>query len=151
MSSSDFTSFSFPLVDAANAERLQPQFYRELQSSATGAVVTFGGFVRDHHQGRHVVKLHYTAFEPLAQKEGVRLQLEALKRYSVHAVRAYHVLGKLFPGQPAVWVGVAASHRAEAFEACSWLLEAIKARVPIWKEEFFADGSVEWVDPTTSS
>lgn len=139
---------AFPLVSPSDAKSFQEHCYEALRSPGIGAIVTFGGFVRNHHQGRGVVKLCYTVYEALAKREGARLLEEVRARFSIYDARAFHIVGELRPGDSAVWAGVAAAHRAEAFEACSWLLESIKNRLPIWKEEFFTDGSKQWVDPT---
>ncbi|KAF0093921.1 MAG: molybdopterin synthase catalytic subunit [Puniceicoccaceae bacterium 5H] len=119
-----------------------------LEDPTAGALVTFEGWVRNHHQGRAVERLGYSAYEPLALKEGARILAEALERFPLAQAQAVHRIGDLAIGDCAVWVGVASSHRQEAFAACSWIIDAIKGRVPVWKEEFYADGSVAWVDPT---
>ena len=118
-------------------------------SPARGAVVTFVGIVRDHHGGRAVARLEYSAYEPMADAECARILAEAAERWPVTA-RAEHRLGTLAVGEAAVVVAVAGAHRAEAFEACSWIIEEVKGRVPIWKREEYADGTVAWVDPTAA-
>ncbi|MDP0501521.1 MAG: molybdenum cofactor biosynthesis protein MoaE [Verrucomicrobiota bacterium JB022] len=119
-----------------------------LEDPAAGAIATFEGLVRDHHQGRAVDRLSYSAYAPLAIKEGEKILTEARARFPLAAAYAVHRIGDLAIGDCAVWVGVSSGHRQEAFAACSWIIDAIKERVPVWKEEFYADGSVEWVDPT---
>lgn len=135
-----------------NCQPIDPAVLRaELAHPAAGALATFEGWVRNHHQGREVLRLNYTAYEALALKEGQRVLAEAATRFSLHGALAVHRVGELAIGDSAVWVGVTSSHRAEAFAACSWIIDAIKARVPIWKEEFYADGSITWVDPTAAA
>ena len=112
---------------------------------AAGAVVAFEGLVRDHAEGRPVASLEYHAYEALAVSEGTRIVAEARERFAVEAVYAVHRTGHLALGESAVWVGAAAAHRQAAFEACRWALDEVKARVPIWKREHYADGSAEWV------
>jgi len=112
-----------------------------------GGVVLFEGRVRDHHDGKAVTHLSYQAYSELALSEGTRVIEEVAAEFGVHAC-AVHAVGDLLPGDLAVWVGVAAGHRGDAFTACQALIDAIKARVPVWKYETYADGSTIWVDPT---
>ena len=117
---------------------------RRLDHPAVGAVVMFEGLVRNHHQGRAVRHLEYEGFVPLAVKTGAAILAEARQRWPITMALGCHRTGRLEIGEAAVWLGVAAAHRGEAFTACGWLMDAIKQRVPIWKREFFADGTVEW-------
>lgn len=120
-----------------------------VESDAAGAVVSFSGVVRNHDGGASVERLSYTA-HPLAKKvlgEVVASLIDTVSDPDGHPVRIWvaHRVGPLEIGEPALVCAVASSHRAEAFELCSALVERIKAEVPIWKEQFFSDGSVEWV------
>jgi len=117
----------------------------ELESRDCGGFVFFEGRVRDHHENRTVTGLHYEAYRELAVKEGRRLVTEIAAKYGVRAA-AIHATGDLVPGDLAVWVGAAAPHREQAFAACRDLMDAIKAQVPIWKRETYADGKSEWVE-----
>jgi molybdopterin synthase catalytic subunit len=101
--------------------------------------------VRNHHEGREVAGLRYEAYQALAEKEGRRLVEEISSKHAVR-VAAIHATGDLKPGELAVWVGAAAPHRGQAFDACRELIDAIKARVPIWKRETYTDGHGEWVE-----
>jgi len=116
-------------------------------SERRGGVATFVGLVRDHQDGRGVIRLEYHAYEPMAEAECVGILDEARRRWPV-AVALEHRLGSLAIGDVAVAAAAAGDHRAESFEACRWLIEQVKHRVPIWKKEFYADGTVAWVDPT---
>ncbi len=122
--------------------------HRDLVTSAHGGIVTFEGRVRDHHLGRGVLRLEYVAYRELAEREGMHIAEEVCAKYQVNAI-AVHAIGTLEPGELAIWIGVAAGHRGEAFAACREMIDGIKARVPIWKHEFYTDGTEEWVDPTT--
>ena len=122
-----------------------------VESETAGAVVTFSGVVRNHDGGAQVARLSYSA-HPLAL--GVLNTVVAslidgtsMADPSGHSVRIWvaHRVGPLEIGEPALVCAVASSHRAQAFELCAALVERIKAEVPIWKEQFFTDGSVEWV------
>jgi len=112
---------------------------------AAGGFASFEGRVRDHNDGRTVTALDYEAFEPLAVKEGGHIVDAALSRHGALAARCVHRLGRLAVGDVAVWVGVAAPHRAEAFAACREIIDALKLRLPIWKKEHYADGDSGWV------
>jgi len=113
----------------------------------SGAVVAFWGRVRDRNDGRRVIALEYSAYEELAVKEGTRIVAEAVARFGIDAARAVHRVGTLAVGDAAVVVEVAAGHRGEGFDACRWILDEIKARVPIWKDERYAEGDHAWVSP----
>lgn len=116
-----------------------------LWAPQSGGYVSFEGWVRDHHEGKGVVELHYSAYAELALGEGQRLLDEALKRFAIDGAACIHRVGVLKPGDLAIWIGVSAGHRGAAFEACRYLIDSIKDTVPIWKHEFYADGSRAWV------
>ena len=130
---------------------LQPDpIRRALLREDAGGFVSFEGWVRDHHTGRTVARLDYEAYPALAVSEGNTIIAEALERFTILDARAVHRCGVLVPGDLAVWIGVCAAHREAAFAATRFLIDTIKARVPIWKHEFYTDGSDVWVDPTTA-
>ena len=109
-----------------------------------GAVTSFLGLVRDHHDGRSVTRLEYSAYEPMVEAECARIVSEAEARWPVR-IALEHRIGSLEIGDAAVAIAAAAAHREEAFAACRFTIEEVKRRVPIWKKEFYADGTVEWV------
>jgi molybdopterin synthase catalytic subunit len=111
-----------------------------LNNPSAGGRVTFEGWVRDRNEGRAVESLDYEAYEALAIKEGESVVREARERFSIIEARCVHRVGHLEIGEMAVWVGVSAAHRDAAFEACRYIIDEIKARVPIWKREAYADG-----------
>ena len=111
-----------------------------------GAQVVFEGIVRDHNEGRPVVALEYEAMPSVAAKEGERITSEAKERFGATEVHCIHRTGPLQIGDVAVRVTVAAPHRGAAFEACQYVIDEVKRRVPIWKREVFADGAVSWVN-----
>lgn len=120
---------------------------RALDDAGAGACVTFEGWVRNHNDGRPVTRLDYQAYAALADNEGTAILTEALERFGVKQVRAVHRVGALVIGDLAVWVGVSAAHRGAAFDACRWIIDEIKLRVPIWKNEHYADGESGWLHP----
>lgn len=122
---------------------------RELEQQAAGACVTFEGWVRNHNEGEAVQALEYEAHQAIAEKEGARIVEEASARFAVAAVHCEHRVGKLEIGDCAVWVGVSAAHRGAAFDACRYVIDETKARVPIWKKEHYASGATGWVNCAT--
>ena len=114
-------------------------------SAADGALCLFVGVVRDHHQGRAVSHLEYEAYEEMALGELQRIEQELRARWPVGDVRLVHRLGRLAIGEASVAVAVASAHRAEAFAACRYAIDTLKKTVPIWKKEFYADGSA-WIE-----
>lgn len=118
-----------------------------LATAGAGGIATFVGVVRGTNHGRTVRWLEYSAFAPLAVKEMEAIAAEAQARWSLIDVRIVHRLGHLEVGDVAVALGVASPHRKEAFEACAWVIDELKRRVPIWKREVTADGA-EWIGST---
>jgi molybdopterin synthase catalytic subunit len=114
-----------------------------------GGVATFLGQVRNHHGGRAVRRLEYSAYGPMAEAECARIVADAERRWGV-AVALRHRLGSLEVGETAVAVVAASAHREDAFAACRHVIEEVKRRVPIWKREHYGDGTVTWVDPTAA-
>lgn len=117
-----------------------------LLDKRAGAIATFEGLIRNHNDGRSVLKLEYEAYEALAVKEAERILQECRQLYPIINVTCVHRVGILQIGDMAVWVGVSAAHRAEAFEACRFVIDQVKLRLPIWKKEHYTDGSAEWVN-----
>jgi molybdopterin synthase catalytic subunit len=115
-----------------------------VEGPGEGGVVLFLGRVRDEARGRPVRQLDYDAYEGMAQSELAELERLALAEHGAARVALVHRTGRLVVGELAVAIAVAAPHRAQAFDACRWLIDALKQRVPIWKKEWYADGS-EWV------
>jgi len=122
---------------------------QSLSADAAGACVCFEGWVRDHNEGEAVQALEYEAHEALAAKEGQKILDEASAKFDLHAAQAEHRVGKLEIGDCAVWVGVSSSHRGEAFTACRYVIDELKARLPIWKKEHYADGQSGWINCMT--
>jgi len=126
---------------------LDPRQLRErLHQRASGGFVAFEGWVRDHNDGRRVLRLEYEAFAPLAVREGQRILQEARERFGVQHLLCAHRVGALEIGDIAVWAGVSAAHRGECFEACRYVIDEVKHRVPIWKKEHYESGDSGWVN-----
>lgn len=116
-----------------------------VQDPAAGGIALFTGVVRDHDQGRRVVRLSYSA-HPSAGAELRRVAEKVAAGFDVRAVAAVHRTGELAIGEIAVVVAVSCAHRGEAFDACRALIDELKATVPIWKHQEFGDGESEWVN-----
>ncbi len=110
-----------------------------------GALSTFFGFVRDHHEGRSVTALYYECYPSMADRQIQRIQEELEGRLGPGSLRILHRVGHLDVGEVALAVAASSPHRAEAASVCMEAVERIKREVPIWKKEFFADGTSEWV------
>jgi molybdopterin synthase catalytic subunit len=121
-----------------DAERL----IAAVKGGEDGAVVVFEGTVRNNSRGRQTIYLDYEAYEEMARNRMEALAGEARTRFGVRQVTMVHRLGRLQVGETSVLIVVAAAHRGPAFEACRWLIDALKKTVPIWKKETFVDGAV---------
>lgn len=119
---------------------------RDLLDDAAGGLVIFEGLVRDHNEGRAVAALEYEIYAAMAAQEAAKIFAEARAQFDVIQLRGAHRFGFLKVGELAVWVGASARHRAEAFQACRYLIDEIKSRLPIWKKEHYLEGAAEWVD-----
>ena len=111
-----------------------------------GAFVSFEGWIRDHNEGQQVERLEYEVYRPLAEKEGTKIIAEALERYAIGHALCIHREGLLELGEVAVIVCVSAAHRGPAFDACRYIIDEVKTRLPIWKKEHYVSGVSEWVN-----
>lgn len=118
--------------------------YAAVRRDDCGAVALFVGAVRDHHDGKKVTRISYSAFKEMAEQEFARIAAEAAARWKIGVVYLAHRTGKLEIGDASVVIAVSAPHRAEAFEACRHAIEALKKMAPIWKEEFYETGKA-WI------
>jgi len=112
---------------------------------SAGAIVGFVGMIRDHDGGRRVVRLEYSAHPSAAQVLAQVVAEVAEEASGVRAIAASHRIGVLRIGDAALVSAVAAEHRGAAFDTCALLVDTIKARLPVWKHQFFDDGTEEWV------
>lgn len=118
---------------------------REARGDGDGAVALFLGTVRDENDGRRVLHLEYEAYPGMAEREMDRIAGEAARRFAISRVVVVHRVGRLEIGEASVGVAVAAAHRAPALEACAFVIDAIKDRVPVWKREH-VEGGVVWIE-----
>lgn len=115
----------------------------EAKQGEDGSVVVFDGIVRNNSRGRATLHLDYEAYEEMALSQLRELAENARIRFGVRHVTIVHRLGRLAVGETSVLIVVASAHRAQAFDACRWLIDTLKTTVPIWKKETFVDGA-EW-------
>lgn len=120
----------------------------QLHDPACGAFASFEGWVRNHNEGQAVRRLEYEAYAPLAISEGEQVIAEAMQRFEIRHAVCSHRVGVLAVGDLAVWVGVSAEHRGDAFKACRYIIDEIKQRLPVWKKEHYSSGAAQWVNCT---
>jgi molybdopterin synthase catalytic subunit len=121
-----------------------------VRDPGAGAVVFFLGTTRNQNAGRRVVRLEYEAFTRMAEREMRALAGAAKRRWPLKKVAMAHRTGVVPVGEASVGIAVASGHRAEAFEACHWLIDRLKEIVPIWKREHFRGGQV-WIGAQRSA
>jgi molybdopterin synthase catalytic subunit len=114
-----------------------------------GAVATFLGLVRNHHQGRRVLYLEYEAYEPLARRTVERIAEEVAGRWPAVRLALHHRTGRVDIGEASVAIAASSPHRADAFAACRYAIERVKQILPVWKHEFFEDGDI-WIEGATA-
>ncbi len=130
-----------------STEPLAPAVLRDtVRDASCGGFAQFEGWVRNHNEGHFVTLLEYEGYAELAEKEGARIVAEAREKFGVRRASCVHRLGSLAIGDVAVWVGVSAAHRDEAFRACRYIIDEVKHRVPIWKKEHYINGDSGWVN-----
>lgn len=115
-----------------------------VEDTKAGAVVSFQGVVRNHDNERDVAGIDYSA-HPQAEELLAQVALEVANKFPIYAIAVQHRVGQLQVGDLAMHASVSAAHRGEAFQACQELVDTIKARVPIWKKQYFPGAGYEWV------
>ncbi|WP_274584509.1 molybdenum cofactor biosynthesis protein MoaE [Neisseria leonii] len=111
------------------------------QAESCGAFACFEGWVRNHNDGKNVDYLVYTTYPELAKTQGLAVIEQAKQQFKIDNAVCVHRVGRLAIGDMAVWVGVTAGHRDAAFAACRFIIDTVKAQVPIWKQEFYRDNA----------
>ena len=122
-------------------------FTNSVLGDENGAVNTFLGVTRNSTAGRAVIKLEYECYLPMAQKQLEEIRTETFGKWKVTSISIGHRIGTIEIGETSLVVAVSGPHRSPVFEGCKYIVDRIKEVVPIWKKEFFEDGSV-WVDST---
>ena len=117
-----------------------------LLNPASGACVMFEGWIRNHNEGQEVLRLEYEVYRPLASSEGKRILREAMVNYDIQNAGCIHREGLLELSETAVVAAAVAVHRDEAFNACKYIIDEVKHRLPIWKKEHYVNGDAHWVN-----
>lgn len=117
----------------------------EISHAGDGAQVLFLGVVRNHHQGRAVLRIDYEAYRPMALKQLQKIADAHAASHGLERVLVVHRLGRHEIGDASIAVVIGSPHRAAAFEAARQIMDQVKQDAPIWKKEYFADGTIEWV------
>lgn len=129
-------------TDVIGAESVLPL----VQLPQHGAELVFLGTVRDHNDGRAVQGVHYEAYREMAQRVLLEIVTEAAAQITPASIAAAHRLGELSVGDVSIAIAVATAHRAEAFEACRYVIEEVKTRLTVWKEERYTSGENAWLE-----
>jgi molybdopterin synthase catalytic subunit len=122
------------------------EIYAGVDCSANGAIVLMSGMVRQETEGRSVVALEYQAYEPMAVKVFAEIAYQIHHTWTdIQRVMIHHRIGRLSVGEISVLVAVGSPHRTEAFSACQFAIDTLKHEAPIWKKEYWQDGTSSWV------
>lgn len=132
-----------------SAEIALDKLLEETDSPDAGALVVFGGTVRQHHDGKAVTAIEYSAYAPLAEKALAEVEAEAMARFDILSCVIRHRTGKLEVGELSVVVVVRAVHRADAFEAGRFAIDTLKKTAPVWKREGYSDGTAVYLQGET--
>ncbi len=124
--------------------------YNAVRDPEAGGIVIFLGTVRNRTDDKAVFRLEYEAYEPMAMKQIAKIEDEVRSRWNIKRMHVVHRTGRLEIGDIAVIIGISSAHRHEAFSACRYVIDRVKQDVPIWKKEYFEDGSI-WVEGENAS
>ena len=140
------------MISVQQADFSLEQEYQSLQGDcpAIGAIVTFVGLMRDFNEGDNVQALFLEHYPGMTEKSLEDICQQAKQRWQLHQVRIIHRIGRLFPSDQIVFVGVSSAHRGDAFSACEFIMDFLKTRAPFWKQELTQDGENRWVEARAS-
>jgi molybdopterin synthase catalytic subunit len=134
-----------PLIQLTREPLNRDALVAAVSHPSVGGIVVFEGVVRDNARGKQVRYLEYDVYEEMAEQQIRTIVAEAKRRWSIEYVAVAHRFGRLEIGEASVIIAVASPHRAEAFEACRYVIDTLKTTVPIWKKEVASNGE-EWVE-----
>ncbi|EOY32960.1 Molybdopterin biosynthesis MoaE family protein [Theobroma cacao] len=123
------------------------KYINYVSAPQAGAIATFSGTTRDTFEGKTVVELRYEAYVPMAIRNLKSICSSARSSWDLHSIAVAHRLGTVPVGETSVFIAVSATHRADALDACKFLIDELKASVPIWKKEVYSNGEV-WKENT---
>lgn len=140
------------MISVQQADFSLEQEYQALQNDcpAIGAIVTFVGLMRDFSEGDNVQALFLEHYSGMTEKSLEDICQQAKQRWQLYQVRIIHRIGRLFPSDQIVFVGVSSAHRGDAFSACEFIMDFLKTRAPFWKQELTQDGENRWVEARAS-
>ena len=134
------------MIELTTDEIRPDELRKRLFDPAAGAYCGFEGWIRNRNEGHSVLRLEYEAYEPLVISEGEAVLAEAQAKFPHLHAHCIHRTGLLEIGECADWGGVSSPHRGEAFQACRYIIDNLKLRLPIWKKEYYEDGHSGWVN-----
>lgn len=143
-SSDDPSSKSKYFIQVSENLPTLQECYDFVNNPGCGAVSTFVGTTRDNFQGKKVTKLSYEGYVPMAEKELKKLCDDATEKFSVHKIAAVHILGDCPVGKASVILACSSPHRRDSLQCCEFLIDELKARVPIWKREVYEGDDSAW-------
>ncbi len=117
---------------------------RETGTRSDGALVSFTGRARNRSEGKEVLKLEYELYESMARKELEKIVDNAMEKWELSCCTVIHRYGTVNIGEASIVIAVSSPHRQDSFSACMFIIDEIKMKVPVWKKEFYSDGSV-WI------
>ncbi len=133
------------MIDVTKEDFSVDEALERLRSRGMGALVTFVGVVRDSSRGKAVNRIEIQVYEEMARRQLEEIREEAIDRFGVEEIAIIHRYGSLEVSDNIMMIAVGGGHRLEAFDACRWVLETIKEKVPIWKKEITPEGDF-WVE-----
>ncbi|QBD81917.1 molybdenum cofactor biosynthesis protein MoaE [Ktedonosporobacter rubrisoli] len=134
-----------PIVQLSNEPLDRDALVAAVSDPAVGGIVVFEGVVRNHARGKQISYLEYDVYKEMAEEQIHTIIAEAQRRWSIEHIAVAHRFGRLEIGEASVIIAVGSAHRAEAFEACRYIIDTLKTTVPIWKKEVATSGE-EWVE-----
>ena len=130
------------IIVETSKESLDPDLLREkLDLDGSGSIVSFVGITRNVEEGVEVLKLEFDAWEDQLEEVLYSISKQAIAEFSINGVAVSHRVGVVGPSEPIVAIHVASTHRSEGFEACSWVIDELKAQAPLWKKEVTISGT----------
>ena len=133
------------MIDIVESSIDRRKVVDSVANPGSGAIVTFGGTVRDNARGKPVTHLYYEAYPEMALKELHRIRDRAMQRWPLNKVSIVHRIGRMEITESSVFIAISSAHRGDAFEACRFAIDTLKTTVPIWKKEHYEDGEV-WIE-----
>ena len=134
-----------PLIQLTSEPLNREALIAAVSHPSAGGIVVFEGVVRDNARGKQIRYLEYDVYPEMADQQIRTIIAEAVRKWGVERIAVAHRFGRLEIGEASVIIAVAAPHRAEAFDACRYIIDTLKTTVPIWKKEVATNGE-EWVE-----